>query len=251
MNILNIEPNEIIHEVKISCKIPDIIKGILTRKVINLEAQKAGINVSPHDLQQTADSFRLMNQLHTSAATWSWLDKQSLSLDEFEEYVYSTVVASKLAQNLFSDRVETYFVERQLDYTKAVIYEALFEDEGEAIEMFYSLSEGEISFHEVAQQYNTNIEQRRMGGYLGKISRSELTPVISAAVFASSPPQILKPLVTAKGIHLIFVEEFIPPKLSTKLRMEIITQLFSDWLETQLNAIEFKINIDDSCDNNI
>jgi parvulin-like peptidyl-prolyl isomerase len=50
------------------------------------------------------------------------------------------------------------------------------------------------------------------------LRRKELKPEISAAVFAAAPPQVLKPILSAKGLHLILVEEIIQPQLDDKLR---------------------------------
>jgi len=45
-----------------------------------------------------------------------------------------------------------------------------------------------------------------------------MKPEISAVVFAAKPPQVLKPIVTSKGVHLILVEEIIEQKLTDMLR---------------------------------
>lgn len=243
-NVLSISPIEILHEVKLSCQIPAITRGILSRKIITHTAQEKGLEVDPTDLQQTADSLRLMNKLQSADETWTWLQKHNLSLDEFEEMVHATVISSKLAQHLFADRVESFFVEQQLDYTQVVIYETVLDDEDQALELYYSLLEGETSFPEVAHQYIQDTELRRAGGYRGKRSRLELRPEISAAVFSATPPQILKPILTASGAHLILVEEFIQPQLDDRLRMEITSSLFSEWLNQQLNQFEIELDID-------
>jgi len=65
-----------------------------------------------------------------------------------------------------------------------------------------------------------------------------MKPEISAAVFAAKPPQVLKPIVTSKGVHLIFVEEIIQPELNNKLRSQIISDLFSEWLKQQIKQVE-------------
>jgi parvulin-like peptidyl-prolyl isomerase len=162
-----------------------------------------------------------------------------LSLDEFEESVYATVVSSKLAQHLFADKVEPFFVEHQLDYAQVVMYEVVLDDQDLAMELFYAIAEGEISFpSEVAHQYIQDTELRRTGGYRGTLSRKALKPEISAAVFAATPPQILKPIVTSSGSHLIWVEELIQPRLDDTLRYKILSDLFSEWLKQQIEQFE-------------
>ena len=240
--ILTISPKEVIQELKLSCQIPSVVEGILTRQIIVRAAAEAGITVEPAELQQASDSLRLMNQLRSADDTWSWLQKHHLSLDEFEEVVYTTVVSSKLAQHRFTDKVEPFFVEHQLDYAGVVMYEIILDDEDLALELFYALMEGEISFPEVAHQYIQDTELRRSGGYRGMVPRTALKPEISATVFAATPPQILKPILTSSGVHLIKVEELLQPQLDEQLRLKILSDLFSEWLKRQLEQFDVELS---------
>lgn len=232
--IITITQEDILHQVKLSCKIPEIIEQIITRKVIASAVAEAGIEATTAELQQAADQMRLMSQLRDAKSTWQWLEKYRLSLDDFEEIVYITLLSQKLSTHLFKDKVEPYFYEHQLDYAGAIIYEIILDDEDEAIEVFYEIQEGEISFFEATQQYIQDKELRRKGGYQGKVDRTEMPPEVSAAVFAANTSQLLKPIITSKGIYLILVEEIVSPRLNNKLRNKILVDLFSEWLENQI-----------------
>jgi parvulin-like peptidyl-prolyl isomerase len=111
------------------------------------------------------------------------------------------------------------------------------------MELFYAIAEGEISFPSVAHQYIQDTELRRTGGYRGTLSRKALSPEISAAVFAATPPQILRPIVTSKGSHLIWVEELIQPRLDEMLRLKFLSDLFAEWLKRQLEQFEIEIDL--------
>ncbi|GAB4386724.1 MAG: hypothetical protein Kow00121_53850 [Elainellaceae cyanobacterium] len=201
-------------------------------------AEESGITLGSEELQQAADAFRLTHNLLRTDDTELWLQKQYLSLDQFEEIVRISALSSKLAHHLFADQVEPFFVAHQLDYTQVVMYEIILDDEDLAMELFYTLQEGEMSFPEVAHQYIHDPELRRCGGYRGKVRRSDLRPEISAAVFASAPPQLLKPILTSKGVHLILVEEIIEPELDKLLQQKILSHLFLDWLKQQIEQVE-------------
>jgi len=231
---ITITSEDILHQVKLSCKIPSVIEEIVTRKIIASAAAEAGIKVEIEDLQKAADNIRLMGKLKSADDTWAWLQKHGLSLDDFEELIYNNVISGKLAQHLFADKVEPFFVEHQLDYAGVVMYEVVLDDEDLAMELFYGIQEGEMSFYEVAHQYIQDTELRRKGGYQGIVSRKELKPDISPAVFAAKPPHVLKPIVTSKGVHLIFLEEIIQPELNNKLRYQILSDLFAEWLKKQI-----------------
>ncbi|NJM71151.1 MAG: peptidylprolyl isomerase [Scytonema sp. RU_4_4] len=236
-NVIKISFEEIIYQIKLACQIPSTIEDIIHRKIVISKAEEIGIQVEPKELQQAADNFRQKNKLSNANDTWLWLQKHCLSLDEFEELVYIRVLSSKLAQHLFANKVEPFFIEHQLDYTQVVMYEVVLDDEDLTMELFYAIQEGDMNFYEVAHQYIQDTELRRSGGYRGQLRRLDLKPEISAAVFAATPPQLLNPIVTSSGIHLIFVEELIQPELTELLRQKILSDLFLEWLKKQAKQV--------------
>lgn len=240
--VIRIGQADILHHIKLSFQIPTFIESIANCKIIAETAAAIGITLEAEELQQAADDLRLVNQLHEPDATWLWLQKHYLSLDEFEELVYTNLLSSKVAQHLFNNQVESFFYENQLNYAGAVLYEVVLPDEDLAMELFYALQENEITFHDVARQYIQDPQLRRTGGYQGVAHRSDLKPEISAAVFAANPPQLLKPIATSKGTHLILVEEIIEPQLTESLRAQILTDLFSAWLQQQREQAEIVVS---------
>ena len=227
---ITITNEDILQQVKLSCQLPEIIEQIVKRQIIENAVTEAGIKVEDEELQQAADQFRLMNGLKTAKETHEWFEKHQLSVNDFEKVLEFGVMSGKLMQHLFSDKVEPYFYANQLSYASAVIYEIVLDDPDLAMELFYSIQEKEVSFYEVARQYITDVELQRKGGYLGKVTRQDLRPEISAAVFAARPPQLLKPVMTAKGVHVIFVEEIIKPELEAMLRLKILSDFLDEWL---------------------
>lgn len=238
---LSISALDILNQVKLSCQIPIITEGIVSRKILRYTATETGIIVEPAELQQAADSIRLINGLRRTEDTWQWLQKYCLSLDEFEEVVYDNVISSKLAQHLFNEKIEPYFIEHHLDYARVAMYEIVFDDEDLAMEVFYAINEEEISFHQAAHKYIQDKELKRSCGYRGLLRRKDLKPEISAAVFASTPPQSLKPIVTSLGTHLILVDEILQPQLDVPLRNKILSDLFAEWLKQEITQFDIEI----------
>lgn len=241
---ITITNEDILEQVKLSCKMPEIIEGIVTRRVTENAVTKAGIEVEAEELQKAADKFRFMYQLQSAEDTWAWLEKHGLSLDEFEIIVYNRLISTKLLTHLFLDKIEPYFFEHQLNYFGVVMYEVVLDDEDLAIELFYAIQQGEMSFYDVAHKYIQNRELRRKGGYRGIVYRKDLKPEISAVVFAAKPPQLLKPIVTSSGIHVILVEEIIQPQLDNLLRHKIGLDLLSEWLKPQVEQLATSVNFE-------
>jgi parvulin-like peptidyl-prolyl isomerase len=231
---ITITNEDILEQIKLTCKIPEITEAIIIRNFIEKTAVEAGIKVETEELQKAADKFRLIYQLHSAEDTWKWLDKYSLSLDDLEHIAYTNLISEKLAVHLFANKVEPYFFEHHLDYFGVAMYEVVLDDEDLAIELFYAIQEDEMSFYDIAHKYIQDTELRRKGGYRGIVRRQDLKLEVSTAVFAVKPPQLLKPILTSRGVHLIFVEELIQPTLDEKLRTNILSNLFSEWLKQEV-----------------
>lgn len=242
--IISISVADVFYHIKLSGQIPNVLEGIANRKIITEAAEAAGITVETEELQQAADSLRLFHNLIKAEDTWAWLEKHHLTLDDFEEIAKNNILSTKLASHLFTDKVEPFFYEHQLDYMGAVTYEVILDDEDLALELFYALKENEISFQEIARQYIQNPESRRTGGYQGIKGRRDFRPEIAAAVFAATPPQILKPITTPQGVHIIAVEEIIKPQLNEQLRQNILGEFFTNWLKQQTTNVEVLTQFD-------
>ncbi len=240
-----ISSQDLIHAAKIAGKIPELIQEILRRQIIDRHIQELGIELTETEVQIAADRFRLLNKLESVETTNQWLAANLLSLDDFEYIITYNLITNKLAQHLFADRVEKFFHQNLLDYSGAIVYEVILADRNLAIELFYLIEEGDLRFADVAHQYIADPELRRRGGYLGKVGRKQLHPEISAAVFAAKPSQVIKPIVTDMGVHLIQVEEiFYPQKLDDELYQQILTELFGQWLSERIIEILPEISIE-------
>ncbi|MDF5706992.1 MAG: peptidylprolyl isomerase [Nostoc sp. S4] len=226
---------EILQQLKLSRRLPSLIDEVVRLKIIRSTAVEIGIQVSTEELQKSADYLRVIQKLTSSDETWKWLHHHGMSLDDFEESVYNFVITTKLAQHLFAEQIEPFFYEHQLEYSSVCFHEIILENEDLAIELFYAIAEAEISFSEAACQYIQDTELQRCGGYRGKVPREELKPEITAAVYAAKPPQLLQPILTSKGVHLIFLDEIIQPQLNDKLREKILLELLTQWFEEKVS----------------
>jgi parvulin-like peptidyl-prolyl isomerase len=225
---------DVFQHVKLSGQLMAVNEAIALRRLIQTTTAERGIEVTPEEIQTYADEFRTANNLEQAEETLAWLQQRELGVEDFEAMIHLSVLQSKLAKHLFAYQVDAYFAAHQLDYMTVAIYEVVLEDEDVALELFYSLKEGETTFFEVAQQYVQDTELRRRGAYRGILKRADLKAEISSAVFSSAPPQLLKPILTANGIYLVYVDEIIQPELSKEIRSEIIFSLFCEWSRQEL-----------------
>jgi parvulin-like peptidyl-prolyl isomerase len=238
-----ISQSELFHQLKVSGKIPEMIHGILQQRVLEQAAKELRIDISDGELQEGADRFRVANKLESANATERWLQDRMLSMDDFEQLVTTNLLTYKVADRLFSEQVAPYFHQNILNYAAAVIYEVVVSDRNLAIELFYAIQEGDMSFADVAKRYGKDTETQRKGGYLGSVPRQKMLPEVSAAVFAAKPPQIIEPILSAKGVYLIWVEEIVNPTLDDSLQEQIRWQLFQEWLQQKITSLRTQIKV--------
>jgi parvulin-like peptidyl-prolyl isomerase len=238
-----IDRDAILLQAKLSAQIPTLIEGILVRHAITDTAQHIGLQVEAEELQQATQQMQQIHQLRSNEEVETWMGQQGLSVQEFTTLLRTNVLAHKLAKHLFSQQVEPYFYAHQLDYTQAVLHEIVLGDLDLATELYYAIREEEASFAEMARQYTQDDELRRLGGYKGALHRNQLKPEIAAAVFATQPPQLLKPIAIAKCVHLIFVETILHFQLDESLYQNILSQFFREWLQRQVHQLSSTLKL--------
>jgi parvulin-like peptidyl-prolyl isomerase len=230
----NITTENILEQLKISRKIPEVVEQILTRRIVKAEADKLGIKVEIPELQAGADLFRAKNRLISARITEKWLEINQLSLDEFETIIHLELLSDKLKQVVLADKVEQHFYQHQLDFDRVVISEVILTNKELATELYYAIREGEISFQEVASKYITDPELKRKGGYLGAIRRKDLNLGLRSIFSVTSYQQVVKPIATAQGFHLIWLEEKIEATLEPDIYQEIQSYLFAEFLREKI-----------------
>lgn len=219
------------HEVKLKA----IYKQILYREIISREAEAEGLTVSPEEIQTEADQFRYQYQLESSAQTYGWLRDQLITTEDWETGIQARLLAGKLAEYLFGDQVKTYFAQNMVSYEKAVLYRIVVSQQALAQELFYQITEDEISFFQAAHCYDTDERRRLACGFEGTLSRWQLNLDLAAKVFGAHPGEVIGVMQTDVGYELLMVERFIASELTPENHQQIRDQLFQEWLEIQLN----------------
>jgi parvulin-like peptidyl-prolyl isomerase len=234
---LEISSEDILTQVKIESMVPSISEKIILRRIIEDEAAQAGIIATVDDLQTAADDFRIKNGLTSSKRTEIWLKLNQLSLDEFEAMIRFQLLSNSLKKNVLGNKVESYFYQNQMDFDKAVLYEVVLKNQELATELYYAVREGEIRFQDAASKYIEDEELKYSGGYLGGIRRKDISPELLSVFSVANPPQVAKPITTAKGHHLIWVESLMKAELNPETFEEIQEQLFMKFLAEKATSL--------------
>jgi parvulin-like peptidyl-prolyl isomerase len=208
--------------------------ALLYQEIIAWHATQQGVQeATPEEIQGESDQLRRQYHLEKASDTLAWFHEQRITTEDFEVGLQKKILRQKLAEHLFSQKAEQVFAENQLEYDRAVLYQITFSSEALANEFLYRIQDQEISFFEVAHQFDTDEQRARRCGYEGEVSRWEMKPDLAAAAFGMPIGEVAGPVANDRGWHLLFVERILPSELNPSLHQKLIEDLFKHWLEQE------------------
>lgn len=230
-----IEPEEIVNFLKSEMKLKEVYQNILCKRVIQQVSQDRGITLTTEEIEAEANRQRREQHLEKAVDTLAWLADQLISPYDWEEGIRDRLLSQKLAEALFAQEVEKFFIQNRLAFEQVVLYQIVVDSEILAQELYYQIEEGEISFYDAAHRYDIDTHRRHKCGYEGTIYRFTLQPDIAAVVFSVAPKKLTGPIKTEQGYLLFIVEDFLPAVLTPTRYQEILNNMFQNWLVNELN----------------
>ncbi len=224
--------------------IEDAIADLLVSRATNAE----GITVSDEELQQAADEHRQGMGLFQVDQTQQWLDDCGVSVEEFEQHLERGVLKTKLREKVATDeRIEQHFQQNRRNYDAARLAHIVVADEGMADELCSQLTEDGGDFAALAKNHSTDEGSKASGGELGLVSRTALSPAVESAVFAPKNGDVVGPIKTDAGYHIIKVHELLFGQLDDEeVPTTIQQELYAEWLEQQVEKANVEIVLFDS-----
>ncbi|MBD2363936.1 peptidylprolyl isomerase [Anabaena minutissima FACHB-250] len=238
-----ITPEEVVNALKKEMNLKDIHQKILFNKVIWQVAEERGVTVTAAEIEAEANRQRREKHLEKAADTMAWLQDELVTTNDWEMGICDRLLSQKLANILFAEEAEAFFHKNQLEFEQVILYQIIVDSEKLAQEIYYQIEDREISFYEAAHLYDIDILRKQKCGYEGNLYRFNLPKDIAAVVFRSQPQQLIGPLKTEYGYHLLIVAEFLPAELTGEKYQEILNNMFQKWLLVELNN-RFNLSLD-------
>jgi|SRR6478672_5327096 len=230
---INLE--EVLGFLKKNLQLKDVCQSILSQKVIDKAAQLRDLTVTAEEIQAEAQKIRYQKRLEKAADTLAWLAEQMITVEDWEIGIRDRLLTQKLANALFAKEVEKLFSQNRLNFDQVLLYQIILADGRLAQELFYQIQEQEISFYQAAHLYDIDERRRHQCGYEGKLDRWSLKPDLAALVFGASVGEVVGPVFTNQGYHLLMVESFMPAELTPERYQDMLNHLFREWLSYELN----------------
>lgn len=233
---------DFLYWLKLDLQLPDLLEKALQEKIALDRARVEGVTATDEALQQAADAFRAANGLLRSDETEQWLAENFLSLEDFQTRLERQLIRHQLALKVAPDHhVERRFAETRTQFDKAKLSHILVEREGVAAELLTQIQDEGCDFGEIARKYSIDLDSRGAGGSLGVVDRKALPPAVESAVFTAHPGDLVGPIKSEHGYHLVRVEEIHLGTLDEATAERVREELFTEWLSQQVKPEETQV----------
>ncbi|MBE3589275.1 MAG: peptidylprolyl isomerase [Firmicutes bacterium] len=220
-----------------------VLDRMITEKLIDQAAKKAGVTVSSADVDK--EIARIRAQFGSDAEFQQALAMNGMTEDDLRSSARLNLeIRGVLAPTIqVSDAdLQAFFQANHERYDQPEEIRArhiLVDSQEKAAELRAQLDKG-ASFADLAKQYSLDPSTKDQGGELGWFSRGKMTAAFEDAAFALQPGQVSDPVQTEYGWHLILLEErkpAMPAKFADvrdRVRADYIddqvAQASGDWL---------------------
>lgn len=211
-------------------------------------ARERGLTVSDEELQTAADQFRATWNLHGAEETRAWLAARNWDVSDLEHHLELQILRDGLMDLIATpERVEQHFANYQRNRDKARLAHILVEDQSLAEELAAQIHDEDADFAALARKFSMDEATAHIGGELGLIDRTSLSPSIEAAVFAATDGDIVGPAEGPRGFHLVRIHALVMGQLDASAADAIRTELFKQWLDKELQNASVSCPLFEEC----
>lgn len=196
---------------------------------------KLNVTVSDEEWQAAGDAFRLEHKLLGASETLTWLAQQQISAENWSEGIKIALLTQKLREHLFGDVIDNHYISNRDNYQRVALSQILVTDLSEALQIARLLREENASFCALALEYSKGKQSKESGGFIGIRFLPELIPEIVQAITGVKEGEIIAPIQTRFGYHIIKIEKWFPVEFSEMVRETILELFFQTWLQEASN----------------
>lgn len=202
--------------------------------VLNI-CEQLGITVSDEELQAAGDAFRLEHKLLGASETLAWLQEQRITVEDWTQGIRVPLLTKKLKEHLFADAVDAHYMSNRNDYKRGALSQILVRDLPDALKVANAIREEKTSFCALALEYSKGKQSQENGGFVGICFIAKLMPEITQVISEAKEGEVIGPIQTKLGYHILRIEKWFPVELSQSVREELLESLFQAWLREQVN----------------
>lgn len=201
-----------------------VIRGLLIRQ----HADRNNLRNTDQELQLAADEFRYGRGLESADALNQWMTESHQTPMSLQENLDLMLLNNKLRNAIPEADLRAYYAEHQLEFEKVDLYSIRVDTEDQAKELLSQIHEEGANFHVLAMEHSQDQDTRHAGGYVGRLTRAQVTPAVEAAVFKTKPISVVGPVKSDKGWNLFCVTSLYRPSFEDvcdEIRLTLFDQL--------------------------
>jgi parvulin-like peptidyl-prolyl isomerase len=222
---------EILAYLRRTCKIAELAASAERDALVLKLCEQLNITLSEQEWQSAGDAFRSEHRLLGASETFAWLNRQRVAVDDWSQGIRVALLTKKLQEHLFGEHVDGHYLNNREQYRRVAVSQILVDELSEALRLVQLLRQGQASFCAIALEYSKGKRSRENGGFVGIRFINELIPEIAAAIAESSAGEIIGPVQTRFGHHILKIEKWFPIEFSEPARDTVLELFFETWLQ--------------------
>jgi parvulin-like peptidyl-prolyl isomerase len=198
--------------------------------LIRQHAEKQGITNGDQELQLAFDERRYARGLESVDAVQQWMRANHQTLDSMQHEVDTMLLRNKVRNSFADSQIQAHYAERQAEFERVTLYSIRVDAEDKARDLLAQIRNDGANFHLLAMEHSTDELSGPRGGYVGALTRSEMTPEVEAAVFRAEPGATVGPVKTDHGWNLFLVTAIHKPtvdEVKEQIRLALMDQLLT------------------------
>ena len=218
-----------------------ILSQLVLSEILVQWGDDLGIEVTEEDIEAQREA--LIEQLGGQEAFDQAVAESGLSDEDVEEQLRQRALQDKIAEEVgtgaeVTDEQIADFYEQNADARygeRAHARHILVEEKALANDLLAQIEDG-ADFAELAKEHSTDTGSGAEGGDLGEFGRGQMVPEFDEAVFSAEEGDIVGPVETEFGFHIIEVLELIEGQELEEVEDEIREELEQSSQGEQLQA---------------
>lgn len=230
-----------------------VLTNLIRTEILRMAAQDRDIEVTDEEIAEQRE--QLVEQAGGEEELQQVIDEANISDTELEENLRDQVIQNKitaqLAEDVSDSDVRAAFEEDAQGQfgEKVEVRHILTETEAEAEAAIERIESGE-DFGEVAQDVSIDPGSAESGGALGEVPKGATVPAFEEAAFGAEEGEIVGPIQTDFGYHVIEVTDTVPATDFADVESQIRTQLetasggqaFNDYITEFVSSLDIEVD---------
>ncbi|WP_346293554.1 peptidylprolyl isomerase [Sphaerothrix gracilis] len=204
----------------------------LVREVV-IDQTLEPIALSEDEMAAARQEFCDRQQITSEEQLQAWLQQRSLSSQQLEAMITREQKLSKFKAETWGSQVDSHFLQRKTQLDRVLYALIRTEDAGLAQELYFRIRDDNEPFSELALRYSQG-QEAQTGGLVGPVELSVPHPTLGRMLSISQPGQIWPPTKIGEWFVVVRLEKFLPAQLDDAMRQRLLNELFSAWLQQQL-----------------